>query len=681
MGIAHPAATTVLLIAGILGLVAGILAGGRLGNLLSIQLRYGVLIFLALVVRFATQWLIEQGVGVVDTLRMPLFASAFGLLVAALWLNRSQPGLLLAMVGIGANGLAILLNGGYMPVFVPAVEVAGLTAADLSPAFHVPLPTDLGVEFLLAGGPLGDILPIVFGTFPNVISLGDVLLAAGIAWFLFSAIARGSSDPDTGVVSLWRGRPRARLAVPAESLTVGMDRPVVLGSGMGPGRGTPAALGAAAGPARAGTRVGEVVVPVPLPGLPERIRQHPYVRLARDARFSAFWLAGTISLFGDRLHQIALGVMVLAITGSALQTGLVFLAATLPNLLLGPLAGTFVDRWDQKRVMIVSDLLRAGLVLLLPFVVEENVLLVYPLVFTVTAVSLFFRPAKAAILPRIVARDDLIPANGAIWTGETLADIAGYPLAGVFVAFLGTNLALAFWVDAVTYVVSAILLVGLVIPPVVREAGPRVGGAMAAFLDELRDGWRFLRGEAALFQNTLVSVMAQLSIGATLSLMVVYAERSLAGDVIPYPENYAVIEAAIGLGNLAGGFAVGAIGARLRKGWLVVTGFLVMGLATVVLGLTSNEMVALAAAVVIGIFNLVYVIPSQTLFAERTPAGLMGRVVAIRSSIVMGALTGAMAVSAGLAEQVDAGLIIAVTGLLTVLAAGLAALLPAVRDA
>ena len=126
---------------------------------------------------------------------------------------------------------------------------------------------------------------------------------------------------------------------------------------------------------------------------------------------------------------------------------------------------------------------------------------------------------------------------------------------------------------------------------------------------------------------------------------------------------------------------VGAIGARLRKGWLVVTGFLVMGLATVVLGLTSNEVLAVVAAVTIGIFNLVYVIPSQTLFAERTPAGLMGRVVAIRSSIVMGALTGAMAVCSGLADHVDAGLIIAATGVLTVLAAGLAAVLPAVRDA
>jgi MFS family permease len=280
-----------------------------------------------------------------------------------------------------------------------------------------------------------------------------------------------------------------------------------------------------------------------------------------------------------------------------------------------------------------------------------------------------------------VRREDLTPANGAMWTGETLADIAGYPLAGVFVAFLGTNLALAFWFDAMTYIFSAVLLAGLVIPPVVREASSKVHGAIDAFIEEMRVGWRFLRGDAALFQNTMVSILAQLSIGATLALMVVYAQRSLDGDTIPYPESYAVIEASIGLGNLIGGFVVGAIGARLHKGWLVVTGFAVMGMATIVLGLTSNELLAIFAAAVIGVFNLVYVIPSQTLFAERTPANLMGRVIAIRSSIVMGALTGAMAVSAGLADVVDAGTIIAATGVLTVMAAVIAAWLPAVRDA
>lgn len=666
-----------LLIGVLAGIGLGLLAGGRLANLLSIRLRFGVLILAAIGLRYGTQWLIAGGVTVVDELRLFLYAAAFGLLVVTLWLNRSQPGMSLAMVGVACNGLAILLNGGWMPVYVPALEMAGLHVDEMSPTFHVALPETLDLEFLLRGGPLGDILPLPLPFLANVISFGDILLAAGVSWLLFTGIAFGQAAPELGGVSLWRGP-----AVPRSAQLAGMDRPVVLGGGMGPGRGAAPDLAA---PPGEGTQVAALAAaaapPIARPGVAQRIRQHPYVRLARDARFAAFWLAQAISMFGDRLHQIALGVLVYGVTGSPLQTGFVFLAAALPNLVLGPIAGTFVDRWDQKKVMVASDLARAALVLTIPFVVDYSIVLVYPLVFLVTTVSLFFRPAKAAVLPRIVRKDDLLPANGAIWTGETLADIGGYPLAGLFVAFLGADLALAFWVDSLSYVVSAALLVGLVIPPATRNAASRVGGAIRSFVDELVEGWRVLRGDATLFQNTLVSAVAQLSIGSTLALTVVYARDTLDGRIIPYPESYAAIETAIGLGNLLGGFVVGAVGARMRKGWLVVVGFVVMGVATVAMGLTSNGILAVLAAAVIGIFNLVYVIPTQTLFAERTPSGFLGRVIAFRSSLVMGALTAAMAVSSIIAEQVDAGLVIAGAGLITVLAGLAAVFLPAVRDA
>ncbi|MER3462287.1 MAG: hypothetical protein C4342_04640, partial [Armatimonadota bacterium] len=96
----------------LLGLVAGLAAGGRLDNLLRVRLRWIALLFLAVLVRFGTELLIAQGVASVERLRQPLFGLAYGLLLVGLWVNRHHPGFALAFVGSLANATAILLNGG-----------------------------------------------------------------------------------------------------------------------------------------------------------------------------------------------------------------------------------------------------------------------------------------------------------------------------------------------------------------------------------------------------------------------------------------------------------------------------------------------------------------------------------------------------------------------------------------
>jgi hypothetical protein len=106
-----------------------------------------------------------------------------------------------------------------------------------------------------------------------------------------------------------------------------------------------------------------------------------------------------------------------------------------------------------------------------------------------------------------------------------------------------------------------------------------------------------------------------------------------------------------------------------------------VGIATVIMGLSTQLPIALLAAGVIGIANLVYIVPTQTIFGEITPAGYLGRVIGIRSSIVFGAMTGAMAICSIAAEVAPAGAIIAVTGALTVAAGAVGWFLPAVRDA
>ncbi|HET7677424.1 MAG TPA: MFS transporter [Candidatus Limnocylindrales bacterium] len=686
-----------MLLSGIVvGLVLGLLLGGRIDRLIEVRLRLVGLIFLAVILRFGTEMAIRSRMPLVDELRLPLFALAFGALIYGLWVNRDRPGLIVAAAGAASNLLAIVANGGWMPVWGPALELAGFTPDDLVASFHRLLPDEIGVEFLLRAGIFGDIIPVPLPFITNVASVGDVFISAGLGLFVFGTLLAGGPRDDTRItgeapvepipaptgVRLQRPlaaalsraavRPETGIVPPdAYADAIALDRPVMLG-GTSAGATSPSAYASPAG---------EAALPVPtVPPIVARIGQHPYVRLALDARFSAFWLGQVISLFGDRLHQVALGVLVYALTGSPLLTGLTFVAATLPNLLLGPIAGTFVDRWDHKQVLVVSDLLRAALVLFLPIAALQDIRLVYPIVFAITAVSIFFRPAKAAVLPRIVREQDLLAANSATWTGEALADVAGYPLAGLFVAFLGASLPLAFWIDAASYLISALLILGLSIPPVIRAAVPVAGNAVRRFIAELGEGWRFLRRTRPLFHNTLVSALAQTSFGATIALTVVFARDSLDGNLIPYPQNYAALEAVLGVGNLVGGLAVGVIGARIGKGRMVVGGMLSIGLATVLLGLSSNVLLALVAAWVTGVANLVYIIPTQTIFGELTPPNLMGRVVAMRQTIVFGSLNGAMLLASGLAERIDAGLVIAAFGLLTVLAGVIAALLPAVRD-
>jgi predicted MFS family arabinose efflux permease len=313
-------------------------------------------------------------------------------------------------------------------------------------------------------------------------------------------------------------------------------------------------------------------------------------------------------------------------------------------------------------------------VVFIPVSVSFNVVLAYPLVFLLTTVSIFFRPARTAVIPRVVHEDELMTANSATWMSETLADVVGYPLAGLFVAFLGSALSLAFWLDSVSYVASALLVVVVVIPPVVRSVGsvaPIPG--LAGIRDDLASGWRFLRGEPVLLANTLQAVVGQLTGGATIALAPFYAKVVLRLDSLDWTAAYAFIEMAIGVGNLLGGFVIGLLGARIAKGRMVIAGYVALGLAVMGLGLTTNLGLALGMAFAMGVSNMVFVIPTQTLFQERTPGDMIGRVVGFRFSAVFGAMTFAMAASGILGDAVGVGPVLVVFGVITV-AAGLAGL-------
>jgi DHA3 family macrolide efflux protein-like MFS transporter len=671
-----------------LGLVLGLVAGGQLTNLASIRLKRVGLLTIAVILRFGTETLLNAGFAPADTLRVPLLAAGFVLLLVALWPNRSYPGLSLAFIGVLANAVVIVVNGGYMPIWTRSLELAGIAPSEMTSALHYLLPNALDANFLLHLGPFADVIPIPLPFVQNVASIGDAFLTFGLAFFLFAGVVRIPQELDEAALAAIRDRlagfggpirplragdPGAETGLSA-ALTgsIALERPLVLGS-PGAGLASPSLRSLESDVGSGAT----ITISIPAEAI-ERVRQHPYVRLALNGAFSALWSGQLISLFGDRLNQLALVAVVAISTGSALATGLVFFAATLPNLLLSPIAGTFVDRWDHKEVMVVSDILRGAIVLVLPLAAITNIILVYPLIFLVTSISVFFRPARVAILPQIVPEEDLLSANSALWVGETIADVLGYPLAGLFVALLGSAVPLAFWVDSATYLASAALVWTIVVQARQRSAADH---AREGFVAELMAGWQFLRKETVLLANTLQGAAGQFSLGIAIALTPSFVQTTFNQSGFGWQAAYGFLETGIGVGNLLGGFAIGLIGARLAKGRMVILGYAAWGLLIFVFAVTNDLGIAIGLSFGQGVANMIFIIPSQTLFQERTPAALMGRVVGFRFALVFGSMTIAMLIGSVLGQVFGPGPVIAVFGLVT-MAAGLAGLaIRAVRDA
>ncbi len=279
----------------------------------------------------------------------------------------------------------------------------------------------------------------------------------------------------------------------------------------------------------------------------------PYEPLATNRPFVALWIAQAISLIGDRLHQVALAILVLGLTGNVALVGLVFIAGTLPRLVVGPVAGVYVDRYDRRTVMIVTDLLRAGLVLLVPVAALASPLLTIPLTFAITSLALAFRPAKLATIATI-APDHVGEANSAVQIADALADLAGYPLAGIVTVLLAPVLWVAFVADALSYLASALLLRLLPACPVEGDA-PK-----ATFLSDLFDGVWFIRADREILEHTVLnvaSVQGVLAVGT--SLLVVYAHDVLRDGLLPYPSSYSGLLLSAGIGGLVGAALVGGL--------------------------------------------------------------------------------------------------------------------------
>lgn len=382
--------------------------------------------------------------------------------------------------------------------------------------------------------------------------------------------------------------------------------------------------------------------------------------------YRRLWAARTVSQWGDVAASVALALLVFQLTGSGLGVAAVVAAEILPVLLLGPIAGVVVDRLPRRTVMVAADLARAILAGVLPLV-ADNVGAVYAIAAGMSAAAVFFNPAAGAVLPNLVNRDQLVAANSGIWTAAVLSQIALAPITGLVVTV--TSLDVAFWVNAGSYVASAVLLIGL--PQSARAAGPD-GGPSAARRwgdrwTEAAAGIRYIAADRRLVALALGQGLAALSAGATSALLVVYVRDHLHAP----PTGYGIAIGAVGVGAVLGPLVLMRfIHDPAQPGW-VFGPYALRGGVDLVLAAVTNLPTAAAALSVYGLGTSTGAVTFNSMLQATIPADLRGRVMATFDITWQTGRLVSLALGAVLADQIGIQAVYVSGGILLLLAAAL----------
>lgn len=365
--------------------------------------------------------------------------------------------------------------------------------------------------------------------------------------------------------------------------------------------------------------------------------------------YGLLWIAQLISMIGDWAMFTALPFFVYQITGSVFATGVMFMIQVLPPLVLGSVAGVFVDRWDRRWTMIGSSLFRGAVLLLLLGVRSADMIwLVYLTGFLESAATQFFGPANNALLPTLVEEDQLITANSLDSLGENSARLIGPAIGGTLLAYLGLRGVILF--DISTYILAAFLMYLIRIVPaehVSLELESRSAGSMlSGFWREFKAGLTLVRGKPALSRIFLVLAIAMLGDSILTVLLVAFYQ-----DVVGVSSaEFGIVLTVRGLAGILGGLAMSAIGSRFRSNHLISYGLIITGIAILAMILFPYYLATIGIMLLLSVPMMAWLISSQTWIQTHSPGEYRGRVFGVYGTVSALLMLVGMAFASGLGD-------------------------------
>ena len=360
------------------------------------------------------------------------------------------------------------------------------------------------------------------------------------------------------------------------------------------------------------------------------------VGLLSQRNFAALWWGQLISLLGERLTYLALVGLLAEHTQHFRDPGSSWLLSLLANvmlapvLLLAPFTGAWVDRWNLRRVLVVSDALRAVAVLSIPWLYawSHGVAPVFVMVFVLFTCNVFFLPAKSAITPEMVPPDRLLAANALLTIAGVVSTAIGALAGGWLVDHWGWGAALQ--INAATYLVSVVALMVISYHP-----GPHVRAHHAeerrSYVSELLEGWRVLRSSSRVGLG--LTALAAVWMGGGI-LHVAGNQHIQRAASVPGMERLGLLLCALGLGSGVSTWWVNTRGRSVPRPILLGVGLLLAALGLVAFAVSTRFAVFVMAGFLVGLFVAPAFVLSETLLQEGAEPRQRGRVFSARDFLM-----------------------------------------------
>ena len=342
----------------------------------------------------------------------------------------------------------------------------------------------------------------------------------------------------------------------------------------------------------------------------------------RNPSYTRMWLAQLISTIGDSFTYIAAGILVYQQTGSVMLVGLVEISAAIPAMLLGTLAGVIVDRFNRKKIMVVTGIFRGLLLFLVPVLVRYNLAWMYLILFLSSALNAFFQTSYDSVVPEMASDEALCAANSMLSISSFGSTAVGFIASGLLAAY---SLYIAFYINAIAYWVSAIILAGIIITPI--KSGEKTNAFVV--MDDLKYGIRYLAKSKILRSLIIISVLYALMAGMENTLLLPFITGTLGGTSFEYGLQE-------GLTSIF--YVIGSLVMAKYSGWMrdeawVVYDLLIMGGMTIVYSFSVSVPFAIAVITLSGMVQSPYAVAWITLLQRNTNREVRGRVLGANMAV------------------------------------------------